>query len=103
MTLFVDTSVWYAALDRADRSHERATGLLSDERPLVCTDFVLVETWRLAAHRLGFDVAERFWDGLRPGRAALEPVRPADREAAWSVGRRYPTSASRWWTARASR
>lgn len=89
MTLFVDTSVWYAALDRADASHERAVGLLADEPRLVCTDFVLVETWRLAAHRLGLDVAERFWDSLRRERAMLEPVRPSDREAAWFIGRRY--------------
>jgi predicted nucleic acid-binding protein len=90
VTLFVDTSVWYASLDRADSSHQRATGLLSGERPLVCTDFVLVETWRLAVHRLGFEVAERFWASLRRGRVTLEPVRPADREAAWFIGRRFP-------------
>lgn len=90
MILFVDTSVWYAALDRADVSHERAVGLLGDEPRLASTDLVLVETWRLAAHRLGFDVAERFWDSLRRGRALLEPVGPADRETAWFIGRRYP-------------
>ena len=29
MSLFVDTSAWYAAADRADRSHERAKAILS--------------------------------------------------------------------------
>jgi uncharacterized protein len=89
MTLFVDTSVWYAALDRSDVSHGRAVAVLTDADRLVCTDFVLVETWRLAAHRLGFDVAERFWDSLRRDRAIVETVTPADREAAWGIGRRY--------------
>lgn len=90
MRLFVDTGVWYAALDRGDTNHGRAVAVLAEDGPLVTTDYVLVETWRLAAHRLGFGVAERFWQSLRAGHARLEPVRPVDREAAWSIGRRYP-------------
>ncbi|MDN5857693.1 MAG: PIN domain-containing protein [Pseudonocardia sp.] len=87
--LFVDTGVWYAAMDRADAHHARARAVLTDAGPLVTTDYVFVETWRLAAHRLGYDVAERFWQSLRAGRARLEPVGAIDREAAWSIGRRY--------------
>lgn len=89
MTLFVDAGVWYAVLDRGDANHTRARALLTDAGPLVSTDYVLVETWRLAAHRLGYDVAERFWQSLRAGRARLEPVGAVDREAAWWIGRRY--------------
>jgi predicted nucleic acid-binding protein len=87
--LFVDSGIWYAALDRADTSHERAVRVLSTNEQLVTSDYVLVEVWRLAAHRLGFPVAERFWDSLRRGGARLEPVLPVDREAAWAIGRRY--------------
>ncbi|MBA2319342.1 MAG: PIN domain-containing protein [Euzebyales bacterium] len=87
--LFVDTGVWYAALDRGDVNHGRAVKVLGAGERLVTTDYVLVETWRLAAHRLGFDVAERFWNSLRRGRARLEAVLAVDREAAWAVGRRY--------------
>ncbi len=87
--LFVDTGVWYAALDRADTNHERAVATLDGAGPLITTDYVLVETWRLAAHRLGVQVAERFWQSLRSGHARLEGVGPVDREAAWSIGRRY--------------
>lgn len=81
--LFVDTGVWYAALDRADVSHVRAVEILGDGEELVTSDYVLVETWRLAAHRLGFEVAERFWQSLRRGSARLETVQPVDREAAF--------------------
>lgn len=87
--LFVDTGVWYAALDRADVSHLRAVEILGDGEEPVTSDYVLVETWRLAAHRLGFEVAERFWQSLRRGSARLETVQPVDREAAWAIGRRY--------------
>lgn len=89
MRSFVDTGVWYAALDRGDASHERATELLTDDWGWLTSDFVLVETWRLAAHRLGFAVAEGFWQSLRTGRARLEPVTPVDQEAAWAIGRRF--------------
>ncbi len=87
--LFVDTGVWYAALDRGDVNHGGAVRTLGAGQRLVTTDYVLVETWRLAAHRLGFGVAERFWGSVRRGRARLEAVLPTDREVAWEIGRRY--------------
>jgi hypothetical protein len=34
----------------------------------------------------GRNVAERFWDALRSGIAAIEAVGPADLEAAWEIG-----------------
>ena len=45
MSLFVDTSVWYAAADSTDRSNLRAKAMLSPGEPLVTTDHVLIETW----------------------------------------------------------
>ncbi len=89
MTLFVDTGVWFAALDRGDANHARSAALLTEAGPLVTTDYILVETWRLAAQRLGYPVAERFWQTLRGGIARLERVEPVDRETAWAIGRRY--------------
>jgi hypothetical protein len=44
---------------------------------------VLVETWTLLRYRIRRQAAERFWEGLRNGAAALEPVCAADLEAAW--------------------
>ena len=87
--LFVDTGVWYAALDRGDRSHDRATAILGADQALLTSDYIVVETWRLVAHRLGFDVAERFWDGLRRGGIRRESVLATDLESAWAIGRRY--------------
>jgi uncharacterized protein len=90
MSLFVDTSVWYAAADSGDRSNTRAKSILKSSEPLVTSDHVLVETWSLLHHRLGRSVAERFWDGLRSGIAAIETVGLADLEAAWEMGISWP-------------
>lgn len=91
MSLFVDTSVWYAAADTGDRSNERARKILSEAGDtLLTTDHVLLETWFLLRHRIHREAAERFWAGLRGGVARLEPVRASDLEAAWSVGEAFP-------------
>lgn len=90
MTLFVDSSAFYAAADRGDRQHERAAAILTAGEPLVTTDHVLVEAWLLLQRRLGPQIAERFWEGLRSGAARIELVGPADLERAWSIGIDFP-------------
>lgn len=90
MSLFVDTSAWYAAADRSDRSQRRATSVLATEEPLVTTDHVLVETWLLLRHRLGRSAAERFWEGLRSGVAEIECVTAADMAVASAVADAFP-------------
>jgi predicted nucleic acid-binding protein len=89
MSLFVDTSVWYAAADAGDRSNARGRELLSGGDPLVTTDHVLVETWLLLRHRLSRDAAERFWSGLKRGVAAIEAVTGTDLEVAWAIGEAF--------------
>jgi predicted nucleic acid-binding protein len=90
VSLFVDTSVWYAAADASDASNERARGILSVGEALVTTDHVLVETWTLLRWRIHREAAERFWAGLRAGVATLEAVGPADLQAAWTIGGDFP-------------
>ncbi len=86
MSLFVDTSVWYAAADSADAGNLRAKAILSAGESLVTSDHVLVETWTLLRSRIHRQAAERFWESLRGGVAHVEPVGPADLEAAWQIG-----------------
>jgi predicted nucleic acid-binding protein len=90
LSLFVDTSAWYAAADSGDRSNSRAVEVLSRGDRLVTSDNVLVETWTLIRHRLGRIAAEQFFDGLRGGVATIEAVTLADLESAWTIGRDFP-------------
>ena len=89
MSLFVDTSIWYAAADKSDANNNRAKAALSGGEPLITSDHILVETWTLIRHRLGRRAAERFWEGLRSGAAIVEIVCAADLDSAWEIGRSY--------------
>ena len=86
MSLFVDTSIWYAAADSADRSNARSKAILKSGETLVTSDHVLVETWTLLHHKLERKAAEGFWEGLRSGIALIEAVTLADLEVAWDIG-----------------
>lgn len=89
MSLFVDTSVWYAAASTGDRNNVRAKELLREERRIL-TDHVLLETWRLVAHRHSPAVAEAWWSAVRAGVAEIEIVGAVDLERAWEIGRQFP-------------
>jgi uncharacterized protein len=91
VTVFVDTSAWYAAADRDDASHARAAARLEEfTGQLITTDHILIETWYLAASRLGPDVAERLVNGIRAGIARVENTLLSDLEAAASTRVAFP-------------
>ncbi len=90
MSLFVDTSVWYAAADPSDASNRRAKAILTTDEALVTSDHVLLETWTLLRNRIRRQAADRFWEGLRSGVAVIEIVGAADLEAAWQIGLTFP-------------
>ena len=86
MTVFVDTSAWYAAADVSDVHHRRAVERLSEfSGDLLTSDHVLVETWFLAANRLGTAVAETLVNAIRAGRARVEVAGVADLEIAAQI------------------
>jgi len=89
MSLFVDTSVWYAAAALADVGNPRARAILASGEPLFTTDHVLVETWLLLRNRIHRKAAEQFWEGIRNGAVAVGPVSMADLEAAWQIGHSF--------------
>jgi uncharacterized protein len=86
MSTFVDTPIWYAAVDSSDRGNVRAISVLKSEEDLVTTDHVLIETWMLIDRRIRRVVAEQFWENLREGAVVVEPVGSADLESAWQIG-----------------
>ncbi len=64
--------------------------MLAGGERLLTSDHVLVETWLLLAHRLGRSAAERYWEAIRGGAAAVEPVSAADLEVAFAIGESFP-------------
>lgn len=86
---FVDTSVWYAAAAAGDRNNHRAKELLRAHDRRVTSDHVVLETWRLLAHRIGWNAAERWWGGLRRGVAVIQAVTEVDLERAWAIGEAF--------------
>lgn len=89
MSLFVDSSVFYAVVDRADRHKTRAQELVSSGERLVTTDHVLAESWLLIQRRYGWSFAEQFWGRLRGGLVAIETVFSGDLDAAWRIGETF--------------
>ncbi len=90
MSLFVDTSVWYAAADHSDLDNARAKEILRSGEALLVTDHVLLETWTLLRNRIHRNAAEAFWEEIRSGIASIELVGLADLEAAWQIGLSFP-------------
>jgi len=93
-TVFVDTSAFYAVLDRDDANHAKAREtwlrLLKQDR-LMTSNYVLVETAALLQHRLGLGALRAFTSDILPllqvdwvneqrHRAALEAVLAAGRK-----------------------
>ena len=89
MTVFVDSTAWYAAADKDDVHNRRARELITSERPQVTTDYVVAETWRLMRVRLGFDTAERFLEESTDGTWPVERVTAPDVVKALDIGRGF--------------
>ena len=70
MRIFIDTSAFYALLDRDDENHRRAKSawadLLSNENTFVTSNYVLVETFALLQHRLGMEAVRGFQNDVLP-------------------------------------
>jgi len=70
MTVFVDTSAFYAVLDRADENHVRARDtwlrLLQEDHVFLTTNYVLLETCALLQNRLGIPALRAFHQDLVP-------------------------------------
>ena len=70
MTIFIDTSAFYAVLDRDNDNHVRARAaweaMLRDGRDLLTNNYVLLETSALLQHRLGLAALRTFHEDVEP-------------------------------------
>lgn len=84
MTVFVDTSGFYAVLDRDEARHPLAreiwASLLSGAALLVTTNYIVLETLALLQRRLGMVAARAFVEEVLPA-IHIEWVSIEDQEA----------------------
>jgi len=70
MSVYADTSALYAVIDADDANHCAARStwveLLEGDTPLVCSNYVLLETCALIQHRLGVDAVRGFRKSVYP-------------------------------------
>jgi uncharacterized protein len=70
VTVYADTSALFAAIARNDRHHEEARASLSacleEDRAVVTTSYVVLETLALLQARVGMDAAHAFERAVRP-------------------------------------
>jgi predicted nucleic acid-binding protein len=90
LTVFVDSSVWFATIVARDSDNTRAKAILLGAEGRVTCDHVVVETWLLLKNRYRREAAEQFWDRIRRGAADVEVATLADLEAAWAIGEVFP-------------
>ena len=70
MRVFVDTSAFFAYVNRNDQNHLSAkeifTWLIREQAKLICTNYVLLETVALLQNRLGMLVVKDFQESVVP-------------------------------------
>jgi uncharacterized protein len=89
--IFVDTSAWYALVDRDDADHEKATAFFTaNSTPLITTSAIFSETVTLIRYRLGHDSACTFGRNLNESSLVrLVTINNADEDRAWEIFCKY--------------
>lgn len=70
MRIFIDTSAFYAILDKDDANHQKAkktwSKALHPENTLITNNYILVESFALIQHRLGMEALRGFQEDILP-------------------------------------
>ena len=84
---FVDTSAWFAYVNRLDPDHTRIRSLFQTfQGRLVTSNFIFDETVTLSLYRLGYQVAARVGGVLLdPTVVDLLRLTPNDEHRAWAL------------------
>jgi hypothetical protein len=85
--VFVDTSAWYALLDKSDANHQAAVKLKDSlVHPMVTSNYIADETITLARTHLGYGVAVEIGQKLCDESIAnLIHITPEDEKRAWEI------------------
>lgn len=91
--MFVDTSTFYALVDRDDQHHEAARTAYRraalDRRALVTTNYVIVELHSLITNRINAREATATLFDLEDGETVIVRVEPDDERSARRILRQY--------------
>ena len=89
--VFVDTSAWYALVDKSDRDHTSAvTSVKKLTRPLITTNYILDETVTLIKVKLGPRIAIDFGQKLWNQELAIRiRILEKDEQRAWELFSQY--------------
>ena len=90
MSVFVDSSAFYAAADKRSRGNGRARTALERADGLLTSDHVLAETWSLLNGRLGRHAAQSFWATVQDGAVEMATVGVSDLDRAWRIAHDFP-------------
>ena len=88
--IFIDSSAWFAGVNRNDRHHPRAIELLASHAPLVTSHLIIVETGLLTNSRIDFATAERFLHGVSGGSCEILEISDADWRKSLAIPGRFP-------------
>ena len=89
--IFIDTSAWYAIIDKNDRDHAAAVDKVRIlDHPLLTSNYILDEILTLLKTRLGPSIAIPFGQKLwNQEVSALVRITEEDEERAWGTFRQY--------------
>ena len=89
--IFIDTSAWYAIIDKNDQDHAAAVSKIQIlDRPLVTSSYIFDEILTLLKTRLGSTIAILFGQKLWDQEAStLVRITEEDETRAWEIFRQY--------------
>jgi len=87
LRFFVDTSAWFALVNRDDPDHKTVAALLGKSQGrLIASNYIFDETVTLCLYRLGHSVAQKVGGVLLDSaRVDLLRITPEDENAAWEL------------------
>lgn len=98
MTVYADTSAFYAMFDAADANHERAarswSELVRNRNRALTSNYVIVENCALLERRLGMSAVRRFVDDVVPALSVTwvdEPLHDSGLNATLAAGKNGPS------------
>lgn len=89
--VLIDTSAYFAILDKTDKNHEKAIDFLNTVKiPLVTTNLIVIETINLVNSRIGHKQAIALGKKLYDKNlTTIITITPEDEKKAWHLFQRY--------------